>query len=107
MPYIISGPPGTGKTRTLVESVIQILRGNPEAKLLVVAPSNPAADTLASRLAKTLTRHEMFRLCSPARTFAEVPDDVSSIRGPEQSVTMWGRFLRIAVCPALLSNDAC
>ncbi|THU88773.1 P-loop containing nucleoside triphosphate hydrolase protein [Dendrothele bispora CBS 962.96] len=76
VPYLISGPPGTGKTRTIVETVHQILRVQPEACILLCAPSNPATDTLALRLGKVLKPHEMLRLNDENRTFAEVPDGI-------------------------------
>ncbi|KAF9480299.1 P-loop containing nucleoside triphosphate hydrolase protein [Pholiota conissans] len=76
VPRLISGPPGTGKTRTVVEAVLQIFRVQPEACILVCAPSNPATDTLALRLQQNLLQHEMLRLNAPNRTFAEVPDSI-------------------------------
>ncbi|KAK1921912.1 P-loop containing nucleoside triphosphate hydrolase protein [Papiliotrema laurentii] len=76
VPFLVSGPPGTGKTKTLVESVHQILLTNPYASVLVCAPSNPAADTIARRLAKHMAPGDMLRLNAPNRTFAEVPDDL-------------------------------
>lgn len=57
----------------MVESVLQIFRVQPEACILVCAPSNPATDTLVSRLQEHLQQHEMLRLNTPNRTFAEVP----------------------------------
>ena len=50
IPYIIVGPAGTGKTLTIVESIIQILRRKPSAKILVCAPSDAACDVLACRI---------------------------------------------------------
>ncbi|KAF5336688.1 hypothetical protein D9758_015674 [Tetrapyrgos nigripes] len=48
----------------------------PEACILLCAPSNPATDTLALRLGKDLGPHEMLRLNDENRTFAEVPDGI-------------------------------
>lgn len=45
---IIHGPPGTGKTTTLVETITQTVKR--EKKVLVCAPSNAAVDLLAQRL---------------------------------------------------------
>jgi len=50
VPYIIFGPPGTGKSRTLVHYVVQVLDSVQEASVLVSAPSNRAADVLAECL---------------------------------------------------------
>ncbi|KAM0788175.1 hypothetical protein ACM66B_001336 [Microbotryomycetes sp. NB124-2] len=72
VPFLISGPPGTGKTKTLVEAILQILKKNPDCHVLVCGASSPSADTLALRLRQHLNPPEMFRLNSPSRPFAEV-----------------------------------
>lgn len=48
---IVHGPPGTGKTTTLVEAILQ-LTGKGE-KILISAPSNTAVDNIASFLIGT------------------------------------------------------
>lgn len=45
---VVHGPPGTGKTTTLVEAIIQLVRKG--EKLLVSAPSNTAVDNIAKGL---------------------------------------------------------
>ena len=45
---LIHGPPGTGKTRTLVEVIRQELSG--KGKVLFSAASNTAVDNMAERL---------------------------------------------------------
>jgi predicted DNA helicase len=45
---IIHGPPGTGKTTTLTEAILQLVRAG--EKLLVAAPSNTAVDNVAKGL---------------------------------------------------------
>jgi ATP-dependent RNA/DNA helicase IGHMBP2 len=60
---LIWGPPGTGKTRTLVEVVRQrVARGE---RVLCTAPSNTAVDNLGTRLAEAGVR--AVRLGHPAR----------------------------------------
>lgn len=77
VPYLISGPPGTGKTKTIVEIALQLVsrkKSGVHPHLLICAPSDAAADTLALRLSLHLNRNQLFRLNSWTRTFAEVPD---------------------------------
>nr|POF01245.1 isoform 2 of rna helicase mov10l1 [Quercus suber] len=76
IPYLISGPPGTGKTKTLVELTLQLLLAQQTAHLLLCAPSDPASDTLVTRLAKFLKPNELLRLNSPSRSFPEVPENI-------------------------------
>ncbi|HEX6168585.1 MAG TPA: AAA domain-containing protein [Chitinophagaceae bacterium] len=45
---IVHGPPGTGKTTTLIEGIIQLI--NNGEKILVSAPSNTAVDNIAKGL---------------------------------------------------------
>ena len=42
---ILHGPPGTGKTTTLVEGIVQLIKNG--EKVLVVAPSNTAVDNIS------------------------------------------------------------
>lgn len=74
LPYLISGPPGTGKTKTIIEIAVQMVRSSTALNhILLCAPSDPAADTLCQRLTPHLHPAEMLRLNGPCRTFAEVP----------------------------------
>ena len=47
----IYGPPGTGKTTELVRQVHDILEKEPDAKILVLTPTNKAADMVAIKMA--------------------------------------------------------
>ncbi|KAF2757645.1 P-loop containing nucleoside triphosphate hydrolase protein [Pseudovirgaria hyperparasitica] len=76
VPYLVSGPPGTGKTKTLVETALQLLEAPYCGSILVCAPSDAAADILLQRLAPHLNPEKLLRLNSPARTFAEVPNNI-------------------------------
>ncbi|KAI0293936.1 P-loop containing nucleoside triphosphate hydrolase protein [Russula brevipes] len=72
-PFIIFGPPGTGKTVTIVEAIKQILRRNSDAHVLACAPSNSAADVIALRLSELLKADELFRFYAPSRKKNRVP----------------------------------
>lgn len=75
--YIINGPPGTGKTKTIVEAVTQLAKDTDfSGSILICAPSSAAADTLALRLRALFAPHAMFRLNEFSRTFAEVPQEL-------------------------------
>ena len=45
---IVHGPPGTGKTTTLIEAIIQLIKAG--EKVLVAAPSNTAVDNITKGL---------------------------------------------------------
>ncbi|KAH7083413.1 P-loop containing nucleoside triphosphate hydrolase protein [Paraphoma chrysanthemicola] len=77
LPYLISGPPGTGKTKTLVETAMQLLNGDDVAHILICAPSEAAADTLALRLKHYLSNKQLFRLNRPGRADNEVPQELT------------------------------
>ena len=73
-----SRSPGTGKTVTDVETILQILHRDKNAKVLACAPSNSAADIIALRLLSALTPEEMFRCNAPSRD----PRSVSEALAP-------------------------
>ena len=64
---LIHGPPGTGKTQTLIELIRQFLRLS--LRVLVCGPSNISVDNIVSRLPPTTP---MVRLGHPARLLPAV-----------------------------------
>ena len=60
---IIHGPPGTGKTTTLVQTILETIRR--ERRVLVCAPSNTAVDLLTEKLAERGVN--VIRLGNPSR----------------------------------------
>lgn len=60
---IVHGPPGTGKTTTLVKAIVQTLKS--EKQVLVCAPSNTAVDLLTQKL--TEQGLNVVRIGHPAR----------------------------------------
>ena len=50
--FLIQGPPGTGKTSVIAEIVLQILRQEPDARILLTSQSNVAVDHALTQIAK-------------------------------------------------------
>ncbi|EOY09335.1 hypothetical protein QUC31_010546 [Theobroma cacao] len=83
--FLLHGPPGTGKTTTVVEIILQeVKRGS---KILACAASNIAVDNIVERLAPH--RVKLVRLGHPARLLPQVLDsalDVLVLRGDNSSL---------------------
>ena len=79
---IVHGPPGTGKTTTLVEAIIETLQR--ETQVLVCAPSNAAVDWISEQLMRRgihvlrvgnpLRMSDEMLDCSYERRYASHPD---------------------------------
>jgi len=68
--FLIHGPPGTGKTRTITEIILQeVMRGN---KVIATAESNTAVDNILENLMKSNTNVKLVRLGHPARVSKEL-----------------------------------
>lgn len=65
-PYILFGPPGTGKTRVLVDTIVQAYCRNPKVEILVTAGSNTCADRLIIELDEYKMIDSLIRICSGA-----------------------------------------
>lgn len=66
---IVHGPPGTGKTTTLVQA-IKAMQQHGQHKILVVAPSNAAVDLLSEKLSDEGLN--VLRVGNPARVSEEL-----------------------------------
>lgn len=65
---IVHGPPGTGKTTTLIHTMVQVLKT--ETQILVCAPSNAAVDLIAEKLGEE--NIDVIRIGHPARVTKEI-----------------------------------
>ncbi|GMH20133.1 hypothetical protein Nepgr_021974 [Nepenthes gracilis] len=83
--FLLHGPPGTGKTTTVVEIILQeVKRGS---KILACAASNIAVDNIVERLVPY--RVKLVRLGHPARLLPQVLDsalDAQVLRGDNSAL---------------------
>jgi len=82
-PYLVFGPPGTGKTVTMVEAIKQVAKVSSGCHMLACAPSNTAADLLTERLVQHISKTNIIRLHASSRAVASIPGvvkDVSNVR---------------------------
>ncbi|XP_015432656.1 PREDICTED: putative helicase mov-10-B.1, partial [Dufourea novaeangliae] len=77
-PYILFGPPGTGKTTTLVEAICQIRKKHKSKHILVCASSNAAADEIAKRLLALIPNKDVFRMYAPSQHWKNIDDTIVS-----------------------------
>lgn len=66
-PQVVFGPPGTGKTSTLVECVAQIVKLRPDCRVLIATQSNSASDEIGVRLIKFVPINKVYRFYSPSK----------------------------------------
>lgn len=77
LPHLICGPPGTGKTSTLVELILQQYLNSRSTHMLVCTPSNSAANLILEKLinAEQLVRDHFIRVIGfQARERELIPD---------------------------------
>ncbi len=99
---MVFGPPGTGKTSTLVEAVTQISKNRPTSKILITAQSNSACDEIATRLLKFVWRNKIFRYYSPSalRGFKDLDPQIvstSNLRGRKVNELTYEEFYHFQI----------
>ncbi|XP_018108097.1 RNA helicase Mov10l1 isoform X2 [Xenopus laevis] len=100
-PYILFGPPGTGKTVTIIEAILQIYYALPDSRILVCAPSNSAADLVCLRLHESnrLEPGSMVRVNATSRLEETICDAIKPYCGPGEDIRKASRFrIIISTC---------
>ncbi|KAM8916086.1 putative helicase mov-10-B.1 isoform 3-T3 [Spinachia spinachia] len=72
-PHLVFGPPGTGKTMTVVEAMHQVSSADPSARILACAPSNSACDLLCQRLMVHTDASQIYRVFASSRDPRSIP----------------------------------
>lgn len=76
VPYILDGPPGTGKTQVLVATVEElVLDTRKNNYVLICAQSNAACNELFERLLSTLRSNEILRLYAVGYDYNNVKNE--------------------------------
>ncbi|KAM7057411.1 RNA helicase Mov10l1 [Acridotheres tristis] len=100
-PYLLFGPPGTGKTVTVIEAILQIHFTLPDSRILVCAPSNTATDLICLRLHQSnlLKPGTMVRVNAAFRSTEQINDMVKPYckDGDDIQKALWSRIV-ITTC---------
>lgn len=79
LPYLLFGPPGTGKTHTLTATVEEILLSSPSNHVLVYANTNTACDEITTRLLKVLPAGDIFRMYAHSYDRSKISKEIAEI----------------------------
>lgn len=69
--FLIQGPPGTGKSTVITEITCQILKNNPNDKILITSQSNVAVDHVINKIVPLLPEQRIIRIGRSEKISAE------------------------------------
>lgn len=77
-PYLVFGPPGTGKTVTLAEAIKQVNKNQASCHILACAPCNSAADLLCQKIVANVDKRLVFRMYALSCESKCVPEELKA-----------------------------
>lgn len=107
-PYIVFGPPGTGKTITMVEAILQVYARLPNSRILACGNSNACADILASKILQSdiVPEKELLRLSAYYRMQDLIPDELRGITRSMDMVSAYSyRDNRVVITTCIQSGS--
>ncbi|XP_059904426.1 putative helicase mov-10-B.2 [Gadus macrocephalus] len=75
-PYLVFGPPGTGKTVTVVEAIKQIEKTQKLCHILACAPSNSASDLLCKKILEHVEERKVYRMYASSWDAERIPNEL-------------------------------
>jgi helicase MOV-10 len=85
--FSVFGPPGTGKTTTICEAILQVMKLRLNSHILVTADSNSTCDDITIRLLKFIDEDKIiFRIYSSSK-FEEIPEDLKHVSNFRNSLS--------------------
>lgn len=69
--FLIQGPPGTGKSTVITEIAYQILKNNPNDKILITSQSNVAVDHVINKIVPLIPDQRIIRIGRSEKISAE------------------------------------
>lgn len=103
---------GTGKTRTLVAAIEEIIKSTKDTHVLVCANSNTACDEIAGRLLKLFGKDDIFRMYAKAYSEKNVNNQIKKcsnyINGEFRFPCLKYLYtFRIVICTLLTAGCLC
>ncbi|XP_061721856.1 putative helicase mov-10-B.1 [Cydia pomonella] len=95
-PYLLHGPPGTGKTVTIVEAILQLAKTRTN-RILVCTDSNMAADHVATLLIQYADKFPKEEFLLRANSEFRVWETMPAILGPYSNGTSRQSWTRVTI----------